>query len=162
MFRAAFVQAEIGLAVLDDGGTRLREANPALCALLGYPAGALKDHPFADLLAPGEEPGEGIRSWRRADGAALDVRVRRNGPVLTVEAVDPDAAAHSEENREALAAAGLGEWRWERASGRVILSRRAGQILGHPAGTAPTWATRADRPRPSRPGRSGSRPYRRP
>ncbi|GJD80280.1 HWE histidine kinase domain-containing protein [Methylobacterium gregans] len=141
IFRTAFARAEVGIAVLNAGGTRLRDANPALCALLGYPAGALAGCPLADLIGPGEEPGEGIRSWRRADGVALDVRVRGTGPVLTVEAVDPDAAAHSEENHEALAAAGLGEWRWERASGRVILSRRAGQILGHPAGTAPTWDT---------------------
>ncbi|AWN38886.1 sensor histidine kinase [Methylobacterium radiodurans] len=141
MFRAAFARADVGLAVLDETGARLRAANPALCALLGYPAGMLAGRPLADLLAPGETPGDGIRFWRRADGAALDVRVRRNGPVLTVEAVDPDAAAHSEENREALAAAGLGEWRWVRASGRVILSRRAAQILGQPAGTAPTWDT---------------------
>ncbi|TXN22293.1 PAS domain-containing protein, partial [Methylobacterium sp. WL93] len=39
--RAAFEEAAIGLAVLSQDGARLRDANPALCALLGHPPGAL-------------------------------------------------------------------------------------------------------------------------
>ncbi|WP_204312469.1 hypothetical protein, partial [Escherichia coli] len=71
---------------------------------------------------------EGIEIWRRRDGALLDVRVRVNGGVLAVEAVDADEAVRAEQNRDALTAAGLGEWRWDLGSGRIGLSRRAAQV----------------------------------
>ncbi|MDP4021579.1 HWE histidine kinase domain-containing protein [Methylobacterium sp. NEAU 140] len=139
--RAAFDDAPVALAVLTADGTRLAAGNRALHALLGWPDGALAGRPVAELA--GAEAGAvqaGIQTWRCADGGALDVRVRRSGTTLAVEAVDADAAAHSEANREALAAAGLGEWRWDRASGLLTLSRRAAQILGRPAGRTVTWA----------------------
>ena len=143
---AAFDDAPVGLAVLSADGRVVLAANGALHDLLGWPRGALDGRPVADLLADECDADlrdvvrEGIRSWRRADGGALDVRVRRAGGTLAVEAVDADEAAHSEANREALSAAGLGEWRWERATGILTLSRRAAQILGRPAGRSVTWA----------------------
>ena len=89
---------------------------------------------------------EGIRSWLRADGTPLPVRVRISGEaasamrVLVVEPVDADEIVRAEQNRAALTAAGLGEWRWDHASGLVTLSRRAAHILGHPPGHALSWA----------------------
>ena len=83
--------------------------------------------------------GTASSSGARADGGALDVRVRRTGRTLVVESVDVDVAAHSEANREALAAAGLGEWRWDRATGLLTLSRRAARILGRPPGRSVSW-----------------------
>lgn len=139
--RAAFEEAAIGLAVLSSDGSRIREANPAVCALLGHAAGALAGRPVADLVGSGQIA-DGIHPWLHADGGSVEVRVRRSGAgggILVVEAVDADEAASSEENRQDLAAAGLGEWRWERASGRLVLSRRAAQILGHPPGASATW-----------------------
>ena len=75
---------------------------------------------------------EALNNARKHAGpvAEIDVRVRRSGPTLVVEAVDADEAAHSEANRDAMAAAGLGEWRWDRKSGSVTLSHRAARILG--------------------------------
>ena len=140
LHRAAFAEAAIGLAVLTGDRTHIRDANPALCTLLGYPDGALTGRPVADLLPGAESVESGIRRWKRADGRSVDVRVRGAGLTLVVEDVDPDEAARSDENREALVAAGLGEWRWDRASGRINLSRRAAQILGQPAGAPVTWA----------------------
>ena len=57
-----------------------------------------------------------------------------------VEPVDADEIVRAEQNRAALTAAGLGEWRWDHASGLVTLSRRAAHILGHPPGHALSWA----------------------
>ncbi|WP_375455680.1 HWE histidine kinase domain-containing protein [uncultured Methylobacterium sp.] len=139
---AAFEAAAIGLAVLSPDGAFVRAANPALCALLGHALGGLAGRPVLDLVGAGEGLADGIRPWLRADGRPVEVRVRRSGPgggILVVEAVDADEAARSDENREALVAAGLGEWRWERATGRLVLSRRAAQILGHPPGSSATW-----------------------
>ncbi|WP_430910999.1 HWE histidine kinase domain-containing protein [Methylobacterium sp. sgz302541] len=138
LHRAAFAEAAVGLAVLSVDGLTVRDANAALCGLLGYRPGTLAGRPVASLRdAPAS--GNGIETWRRADGAPLDVRVRANGAVLVVEEVDPDEAVRAEQNRAALTAAGLGEWRWDTASGRLILSRRAAQILGHPPGPSLTW-----------------------
>ncbi|WP_375466386.1 sensor histidine kinase [uncultured Methylobacterium sp.] len=141
LHRAAFEGAAIGLAVLSADGALIRAGNDHLCALLGHPPGGLADRPVSDLLGAWRLA-DGIQPWRRADGSAVEVRVRRSGAdggILVVEAVDADEAARSDENRDALAAAGLGEWRWEKSSRRLVLSRRAAQILGHPAGASTTW-----------------------
>lgn len=144
--RAAFEDAAIGLAVLSADRSRVVAANRALHDLLGWSEGALVGrataHSLADdpTLADGSAPLDGIRRWRRADGGGVDVRVRRSGVTLVVEAVDADEAARSEANREALAAAGLGEWRWDRGTGHLTLSRRAAQILGRQPGRSLTWA----------------------
>ena len=137
---AAFEAAAIGLAVLTGDRGRIRDANPALCALLGHAPGGLAGRPLTAIGPDPESIQPGIRRWTRADGSTVDVRVRGAGTTLVVEGVDPDEAARSEENREALLAAGLGEWRWDRASGRINLSRRAAQILGHRPGETVTWA----------------------
>ncbi|GJE50560.1 hypothetical protein GOFOIKOB_3609 [Methylobacterium tardum] len=140
-YRTGFDEAAIGLVVLSADETLIVAANRALHDLLGWAPGTLAGHATAELLNEG--PGglrDGLQFWRRADGSALDVRVRRTGTTLVVEPVDVDAAAHSEANREALAAAGLGEWRWDRATGLLTLSRRAARILGRPPGRSVSWA----------------------
>lgn len=137
--RAAFDGALVGLALLTREGDSVLVANPALHALLARPSGSLDGAPVSDLAADSASLHSGIRVWRRADGVEIDVRVRRSGDTLVVEAVDPDEAAHSEANRDAMAEAGVGEWRWDRASGYVTLSHRAARILGQPPGRSVTW-----------------------
>ena len=137
--RSAFDGALVGLALLAGDGESVLVANPALHALLARPSGSLDGAPVSDLAADAASLHSGIRVWRRADGVEIDVRVRRSGDTLVVEAVDPDEAAHSEANRDAMAAAGLGEWRWDRASGDLTLSHRAARILGQPPGRSVTW-----------------------
>ncbi|MCJ2023309.1 sensor histidine kinase [Methylobacterium sp. J-067] len=137
--RSAFDGALVGLALLAGDGESVLVANPALHALLARPSGSLDGASVSDLAADAASLQSGIRVWRRADGVEIDVRVRRSGDTLVVEAVDPDEAAHSEANRDAMAAAGLGEWRWDRASGDLTLSHRAARILGQPPGRSVTW-----------------------
>ncbi|MCJ2124509.1 sensor histidine kinase [Methylobacterium sp. J-077] len=139
-YRAGFDDAAIGLVVLSADEASIVAANRVLHDLLGWPPGTLAGRATAAFLADRpEDLGDGIQAWRRADGATLDVRVRRSGRTLVVEAVDADAAAHSEANREALENAGLGEWRWDRASGLLTLSRRAARILGRQPGRSVPW-----------------------
>lgn len=137
--RRAFDGALVGLAQLSSDGGTVLAANPALHALLAWPSGGLEGADVGDLAPDAASLHSGIRVWRRADGNEIDVRVRRSGETLVVEAVDPDEAAHSEANRDAMAAAGLGEWRWDRSSGSVTLSHRAARILGQPPGRSVTW-----------------------
>ncbi|MCJ2043656.1 PAS domain-containing protein [Methylobacterium sp. J-078] len=139
----AFAQAPVGLLVVDGAGL-IRNANPTLCQLLGYSAGALDGRALSVLGAVAQRVC--IRRWLRADGTGLDVRIRPSPArgdfqVLAVEAVDPDEVARADENRAALTAAGLGEWRYDFGDGQVVLSRRAAHILGHAPGAAVTWAT---------------------
>jgi PAS domain S-box-containing protein len=139
-YRAGFDDAAIGLVVVSADETAVVAANRVLHDLLGWAPGLLAGRATADLLSdPPEGLGDGIQAWRRADGTVLDVRVRRSGRTLVVEAVDADAAAHSEANREALETAGLGEWRWDRATGLLTLSRRAARILGRQPGRPVPW-----------------------
>jgi PAS domain S-box-containing protein len=139
-YRAGFDDAAIGLVVVSADETVVVAANRVLHDLLGWAPGLLAGRATADLLSdPPEGFGDGIQAWRRADGTVLDVRVRRSGRTLVVEAVDADAAAHSEANREALETAGLGEWRWDRATGLLTLSRRAARILGRQPGRPVPW-----------------------
>jgi PAS domain S-box-containing protein len=139
-YRAGFDDAAIGLVVVSADETVVVAANRVLHDLLGWAPGLLAGRATADLLSdPPEGLGDGIQAWRRADGTVLDVRVRRSGRTLVVEAVDADAAAHSEANREALETAGLGEWRWDRATGLLTLSRRAARILGRQPGRPVPW-----------------------
>ena len=138
LHRAAFAVAAVGLAIVSADGLTILDANAHLCRLLGHEPETLAGRMLSELRdAP--ETGSGIEIWRRADGTALDMRVRASGTVLVVEAVDPDEAVRAEQNRDALTAAGLGEWRWDTAGGRLTLSRRAAQILGHPPGPSLTW-----------------------
>ncbi|WP_449411821.1 sensor histidine kinase [Methylobacterium komagatae] len=137
--RSAFDGALVGLALLSSDGSTVVAANPALHALLARPSGSLDGAPSTDLATGPSSLHSGIRVWRRADGVEIDVRVRRSGDTLVVEAVDPNEAAHSEANRDVMAEAGLGEWRWDRASGYVTLSHRAARILGQPPGRSVTW-----------------------
>jgi PAS domain S-box-containing protein len=139
-FRTGFDEAAIGLVVLSADESEIVAANRFLHDLVGWEPGALPGRAIAELLNEGPEGlRDGLQFWRRADGNALDVRVRRAGRTLVVEPVDVDTAAHSEANREALAAAGLGEWRWDRATGLLTLSRRAARILGRPPGRSVSW-----------------------
>ena len=141
LHRAAFEEAAVGLAIVSPAENRILDANRHLCRLLGYEPGRLSGIPLSDIVG-GHLPAEGIQSWRSADGRAVEVRVTRSGAAgrtLLVQSVDPDEAVRAEQNREALTAAGLGEWRWDAGSGRITLSRRAGQILGHAPGPSLTW-----------------------
>ncbi|MCJ2092827.1 PAS domain S-box protein [Methylobacterium sp. J-072] len=139
-YRAGFDDAAIGLVVLSADEATIVAANRLLHDLLGWPPGQLTGRATVEFLADRPEGlGDGIQAWRRADGTVLDVRVRRSGRTLVVETVDADAAAHSEANREALENAGLGEWRWDRASGLLTLSRRAARILGRQPGRSVPW-----------------------
>jgi PAS domain S-box-containing protein len=139
-FRTGFDEAAIGLVVLSADEEVIVAANRFLHDLVGWEPGTLPGRPTAALLNEGPEGlRDGLQFWRRADGDAVDVRVRRAGQTLVVEPVDVDTAAHSEANREALAAAGLGEWRWDRATGLLTLSRRAARILGRPPGRSVSW-----------------------
>lgn len=139
-FRTGFDEAAIGLVVLSADEGVIVAANRFLHDLVGWEPGTLPGRPTAALLNEGPEGlRDGLQFWRRADGDAVDVRVRRAGQTLVVEPVDVDTAAHSEANREALAAAGLGEWRWDRATGLLTLSRRAARILGRPPGRSVSW-----------------------
>ncbi|MEA1831443.1 HWE histidine kinase domain-containing protein [Methylobacterium durans] len=141
LHRAAFEEAAVGLAIVSPAENRILDANRHLCRLLGYEPGHLTGLPLSELVAR-PFTSEGLQSWRGADGRAVEVRVTRSGAAgrtLVVEALDPDEAVRAEQNREALTAAGLGEWRWDAGSGRITLSRRAAQILGHPPGPSLTW-----------------------
>ncbi|MCJ2035920.1 HWE histidine kinase domain-containing protein [Methylobacterium sp. J-068] len=139
----AFAQAPVGILVVDGAGL-IREANPALCDLLGYAAGTLDGRALSVLGAVAQR--SCIRRWLRADGTGLDLRIRPSPArgdfrVLIAEAVDADEVVRAEENRAALTAAGLGEWRYDFADGQVALSRRAAHILGFAPGAAVSWAT---------------------
>ncbi|MDR7038742.1 PAS domain S-box-containing protein [Methylobacterium sp. BE186] len=141
LHRAAFEEAAVGLAILSPAENRILDANRHLCRLLGYEPGRLSGRCLTDLV---ERPfsTEGVQSWLRADGRPVEVRVTRSGAAgrtLVVAALDPDEAVRAEQNREALTAAGLGEWRWDAGSGRITLSRRAAQILGQAPGPSMTW-----------------------
>ncbi|MCF4124684.1 sensor histidine kinase [Methylobacterium sp. SyP6R] len=151
--RFAFEGAPVGLACLSGPDRRILAANPALAALLGTDPATLRGRSLADLDHPqgsGTSPDLAGEAWlRRADGSPIRVRLRA-GPerdgcrIVAVEAV-ADAAAearqtHSEQTHLALASAGLGEWSWSPADGRVVLSDRAAAILGYPAGATPPWA----------------------
>jgi PAS domain S-box-containing protein len=137
----AFAQAPIGILVVDGAGL-IRDANPHLCELLGYEPGALNGRALSVLGAVAQRAC--IRRWLRADGTGLDMRIRPSKrrddlQILVVEAVDPDEVVRAEENRAALTAAGLGEWRYDFADGRVVLSRRAAHLLGYAADDPVTW-----------------------
>ncbi|AWB23358.1 PAS domain-containing protein [Methylobacterium currus] len=147
--RFAFEGAPVGLACLSGPDGRILAANPALAALLGTDPGALAGRRLAELDHPqGPGTGHGLAGevwWRRADGSAVRVRLR-TGPerdgyrIVAAEAVaDGTAAARAEQTHLALASAGLGEWSWNPADGRVTLSDRAAAILGYPARATPTW-----------------------
>lgn len=137
----AFAQAPIGILVSDGAGL-IRDVNPYLCDLLGYPAGALDGRSLSVLGAVA--PRACIRRWMRADGTGLDMRLRPSPmrddrQVFVVEAVDPDEVVRAEENQAALTAAGLGEWRYDFTDGRVVLSRRAAHLLGYTPGMPVSW-----------------------
>nr|WP_280177969.1 HWE histidine kinase domain-containing protein [Methylobacterium haplocladii] len=151
MHETIFAAASIGLALIDADGKILCDANPCLCRLLGYAPGSLAGAPVSRLLTDRTQVlTPGIRRWRRADGNGIDLRLTitqtpqaggaEAGFVAVVEPVDADELVRAEQNRDALVAAGLGEWRWEAESGQVSLSRRAGQILGYPAGRSARWS----------------------
>ncbi len=151
LYRAAFDAAPVGLAVLAPDGRTIRAANPCLCRWLGYEPGALDGRPAAEVLereARGVEAG--IRRWLRADGSVIDLRLtlaQEAGAerVAVVELVDADDLVRAEQNRDALTAAGLGEWRWDLTTGQMAFSRRAAQILGYAPGRSVTWAAMRDR-----------------
>ena len=148
MNRAVFDAAPVGLAVFTADGETVRDANPVLCDLLGYEAGAMSGMSVTDLLmGRATSVSAGIARWKSAAGDGVAVRLRLSNEndgdsdlVAVVEAVDPDEIVRAEENRDALIAAGLGEWRWDVADGYVTLSRRAGQILGYRPGRSVTWS----------------------
>lgn len=153
LYRAAFDGAPVGLAVLSPDGRTIRAANPCLCRWLGYAPGALDGRPTDQVIGRDEFGGDalglkaGIRRWQRADGGAVDLRLTLSGEadpfgvaVAVVSLVDADELVRAEQNRDALTAAGLGEWRWDLTTGQMVFSRRAAQILGYAPGRSVTWA----------------------
>ncbi len=146
-YRRGFDEAGIGLLILDMDTGRILDANPFLSALLGHSPGSLTGQSVTVL---GDDPAalsDGIRRWITVNGSPLDVRVRTSAAsasdafrTLVVERVDADDMVRSEENRAALTAAGLGEWRLDLADGFLRLSRRSAHILGFPPGASLTWA----------------------
>ena len=150
LYRAAFDGAPVGLAVFTPDGGRIRAANACLCRWLGYAPGSLDGRPIdqvigRDAFGGGElDEKAGIRRWLRADGGTLDLRLTLSGedaaePVAVVTLVDADDLVRAEQNRDALTAAGLGEWRWDLVTGQMVFSRRAAQILGYAPGRSVTW-----------------------
>ena len=147
LYRAAFDAAPVGLAILSPDGRTIRAANPRLCRWLGHEPGALDGREAAAVLEGGHAIEPGIRRWRRADGSGIDLRLSlsdENGAggdaVAVAEPVDADELVRAEQNRDALTAAGLGEWRWDLVTGEMAFSRRAAQILGYAPGRSVTWA----------------------
>ena len=151
LYRAAFDGAPVGLAVFTPDGRTIRTANPCLCRWLGYAPGTLDGCPIDRVIGReafgegGPEVKAGIRRWLRADGSSLDLRLSLSGedaaePVAVVTVVDADDLVRAEQNRDALTAAGLGEWRWDLVTGQMVFSRRAAQILGYAPGRSVTWA----------------------
>lgn len=145
VYRAAFDAAPVGLAILSSDGRTIRAANPRLCRWLGHMPGALDGCPAAAVLEGGHALEPGIRRWRRADGSFIDLRLslseEAGGEAVAVaEPVDADELVRAEQNRDALTAAGLGEWRWDLVTGELAFSRRAAQILGYAPGRSVTWA----------------------
>jgi len=141
----AFAGAAIGLLTLDLRAGRIDAANPHLCALLGYPPGDLSGRSLAHLGEVAVPVPAGLRRWRRADGRAVDVRVRPSPPadgvqILVVDGAEAEDFGPAVEDRATLAAAGLGEWRFDAETGRVALSRRAAQLLGDRPGSSLSWA----------------------
>ncbi|MCJ2130194.1 HWE histidine kinase domain-containing protein [Methylobacterium sp. E-045] len=150
-YRRSFDEAGIGLVILDGGTDRILDANPHLTTLLGYEAGSLTGRAVTILGDGPDLLSAGIRSWITANGSRLDVRIRTSPSsdtealrTLVVERVDTDEIVRSEENRSALTAAGLGEWRLDLADGLLRVSRRAAHILGVPPGTSLTWTQLSD------------------
>ncbi|GJE19040.1 sensor histidine kinase [Methylobacterium marchantiae] len=147
LYRRGFDEAGVGLLILDAVSGHILDANRALCDLLGHPRGGLTGSSAALL---GDDPAllfAGIRRWTTKDGSLIDVRVRTSPTsrpdacrTFVVERVDADEIVRSEENRAALTAAGLGEWRLDLADGFLRLSRRAAHILGSSPGMSLTWA----------------------
>lgn len=142
----AFTGAVIGLLVIGLGDGRIRTANPHLCHLLDYPDGGLTGVELTRLGETALPVPNGIRRWHRADGGILDVHVRSSPPtngvqVVVVDAVDADDLVPAVENQAALTAAGVGEWRFDTATGLISLSRRAAFILGDRPGVRFSWAT---------------------
>ncbi|MEH3119760.1 MAG: PAS domain-containing protein [Methylorubrum populi] len=150
LYRAAFDGAPVGLAVLSPDGRTIRTANACLCRWLGYAPGALDGRPADQVIGRDPFGGDalvpkaGIRRWTRADGGSLDLRLTLSGEpgaemVAAADLVDADELVRAEQNRDALTAAGLGEWRWDLTTGQLAFSRRAGQILGYAPGRSVTW-----------------------
>lgn len=146
LYRVAFEHAAVGMLILSPDGARIQDANVTLCALLGHVPGSLAGLSLSVVGDTVHPMPAGIRSWRRADGSSVNVRIRASDGlsgakhILVVEPVDADEIVRAEQNRDALTAAGLGEWRWDTGTGLVTLSRRAAHILGYPPGHTVTWA----------------------
>ena len=74
-----------------------------------------------------------LRYYGSSDGLLLNVIDETGGDNLTGSAGAPDtepSAPNDEHFRSALAAAGIGEWAWDIASGQVDLSPKAADIFG--------------------------------
>jgi PAS domain S-box-containing protein len=142
---AAFAGAGIGLLTLNLRTGRVAAANPHLCDLLGYPAGGLTGLYLEDLGEAAVPVPAGLRPWRRADGRALDVRVRPSAPAHGAQVLVVDGP--EAEDAVAIAASladDLGEWRFDARTGLVSFSRRAARILGDiPASGVPWTSLRA-------------------
>ncbi|MGY2049250.1 PAS domain-containing protein [Methylobacterium sp. JK268] len=161
LLRLAFEAAPVGIVCLagpgdrPGPGDRILAVNARLCALLSAAPADLVGLHLGDLLDPDGIPPDPVsgaaieQCWRRPDGGTVWVTVRAGPPrpgaegqrrVLIVEpAEDHGAAARAEQTRLALSSAGLGDWNWSRAGGRITLSERAAEILGLPPGPSTTW-----------------------
>ncbi len=158
LYRAAFDGAPVGLAVLSSDGRTIRAVNACLCRWLGYAPGALDGRSTDGLIGRDAFGGDGLRAgirrWQRADGGSLDLRLTLSGAagaeiVAVADLVDADELVRAEQNRDALTAAGLGEWRWDLTTGQMVFSRRAAQILGYAPGRSITWTEMRSRVDPA-------------
>lgn len=150
LYRAAFEAAPVGLAILSPDGRTIRAANPRLCRWLGLEPGSLDGQSATSVLDGALAVEAGIHRWRRADGTGIDLRLSLSEgaggeTVAVAEPVDADELVRAEQNRDALTAAGLGEWRWDLETGEMAFSRRAAQILGYAPGRSVTWAAMRER-----------------
>ncbi|GJE76492.1 sensor histidine kinase [Methylorubrum suomiense] len=150
LYRAAFEAAPVGLAILSPDRRTIRAANPRLCRWLGLELGSLDGQSATSVLDGALAIEAGIHRWRRADGTGIDLRLSLSEgaggeTVAVAEPVDADELVRAEQNRDALTAAGLGEWRWDLETGEMAFSRRAAQILGYAPGRSVTWAAMRER-----------------
>lgn len=150
-FRLAFAGSPVGMAIIDGGG-RLLQINPALCAMLGYAEDELRGRPAAELVAPESERDERDRIARlftvspeptsverqlvRRDGSRLWVIFSvalagdEEGALGIAQVQDISRRKQAEEElrqsrerlQEAESVARMGSWEWDVVSDRTSWS----------------------------------------
>jgi PAS domain S-box-containing protein len=165
--RAVLDQAAVGIAQVSLVDGRMLEANPRLCAILGYEAGELATQDFRTLTAPpfreDEERllGELVRGHResyaiekqylRKDGSRLWVRVTSSIPrgepfrISIVEDISEqrrmiDTLEKTNARLEmALAGARAGLWEWNTVTGDIEWEQNVYDLFGLDPARPPTF-----------------------